>query len=445
MRKKKLMMATIALSALMAGKPAGVIGALRGEAPTDPAQIEQALGKLKDSFKIATDKLKETAETALKQAKETGIATDEVKDTADKLLIAHSTLTNVMADLSTKMEDLETSNADLAQKVAARQTGGPERPKSMGQQAVESDQMKDFLANGCKGNVRIQVQQAITSAGAGVSAGDIIWSDRETDAIVGIPMRRMTIRQLLTQNRTISNLVEYAKMKTRTNNAAFVSEGVQKPESDYIYEQADAPVRTLAHFVHVTRQAMDDAAMLQGEIDGELRYGLDLVEETALLTGDGVGQNLSGLVTNATAYSAAFSTTSANMVDQLRLALLQVFLAEYPATGIILHPTDWARIELTKDANFNYLFVNNANLRGPTLWNQPVIDTQSMTEDDFLVGAFRAAATIYDRMDAEVLASSEDRDNFVKNMITVRAEKRLALAIKRPAALIFGDFGNVSG
>jgi HK97 family phage major capsid protein len=438
-------MASVALSALMANKPAGVIGALRGEAPNDPAQIEQALKDVKAAFTVATDKLKQTAETALAQAQETGIATEQVKDTADKLLIAHSALSNTMETLTQKMEELETSNADLAQQVAARQPSGPERPKSIGQQAVESDEYKDFLANGCKGSVRINVNQAITSAGAGVSAGDIIWSDRETDQIVGIPMRRMTIRQLLTQNRTISNLVEYAQMKTRTNNAAFVSEGVQKPESDYVWEQKDAPVRTLAHFVHVTRQAMDDAAMLQGEIDNELRYGLDIVEETALLTGDGVGQNLSGLVTNATAYSAAFTPSSPNMVDTLRLALLQVFLAEYPATGIILHPTDWARIELTKDANKNYLFVNNAGLRGPTLWNQPVVDTQSMTEDDFLVGAFRAAATIYDRMDAEVLASSEDRDNFVKNMITVRAEKRLALAIKRPAALVWGDFGNVSG
>lgn len=444
MRKKHLMPG-VCLEALKAGMPGGAIGALRGEVPTDPAKVEQALKDVKAAFSVATDKLKETAETALRQSKDAGAATAEVKETADKLLIAHSTVQNAVETLTGKMEELETSNLDLAQQIASRSPSGRKEIKSIGQQVVESDDMKAFLAGGCKGAVKVSVNQAITSAGAGVSAGDIIWSDRETDQIVGFPMRRMTIRQLLTQNSTISNLVEYAKMKTRTNAAAFVSEGVQKPESNYVWEQADAPVRTLAHFVHVTRQAMDDAAMLQGEIDSELRYGLDLVEETALLTGDGLGQNLSGLVTNATAYSAAFTPTSANMVDTLRLALLQVFLAEYPATGIVLHPTDWARIELTKDAQNNYLFVNNASIRGPTLWNQPVIDTQSMTEDDFLVGAFNAAATIYDRMGAEVMASSEDRDNFVKNMITVRAEKRLALAVKRPLALVWGDFGNVSG
>jgi HK97 family phage major capsid protein len=67
-----------------------------------------------------------------------------------------------------------------------------------------------------------------------------------------------------------------------------------------------------------------------------------------------------------------------------------------------------------------------------------------MDVDEFLVGAFLTAATIYDRMDAEVLISSEDADNFTKNMLTVRAEKRLALAVKRPAALVTGDFGNIT-
>jgi HK97 family phage major capsid protein len=60
------------------------------------------------------------------------------------------------------------------------------------------------------------------------------------------------------------------------------------------------------------------------------------------------------------------------------------------------------------------------------------------------VGAFRMAGTIYDRMQTEVLISSEDRDNFVKNMLTVRAEKRLAFAVKRPAALIYGDLGLIT-
>ncbi|RYE64054.1 MAG: phage major capsid protein, partial [Oxalobacteraceae bacterium] len=127
-------------------------------------------------------------------------------------------------------------------------------------------------------------------------------------------------------------------------------------------------------------------------------------------------------------------------IDILRLALLQASLAEYSADGIVLNPIDWADIELTKDGEQRYIFANVIQMAGPQLWGRPVVATQAMDQDEFLTGAFRMAAKIWDRMDTEVLISSEDRDNFIKNMLTVRAEKRLALAVKRRAALVTGDF-----
>jgi HK97 family phage major capsid protein len=184
--------------------------------------------------------------------------------------------------------------------------------------------------------------------------------------------------------------------------------------------------------------------MLAGEIDNELTYGLDLVEELQILKGDGTGQNLEGLVTAATAYSPAFTLSGSTMIDDLRLAILQASLSEYMADGIVLNPIDWARIELMKDGEQRYIFANVIQMAGPQLWGKPVVATNAMDEDEFLVGAFRMAATIWDRMETEFLLSSEDRDNFIKNMLTARAEKRLALGIKRPAALVAGDFGNVT-
>lgn len=430
------------LAALMAARPAGVIGTPRNEA--NPGKIEELLKDVKQELTRISDDVKKTAEDALNQTKDQGKTTDELKHKADELLTNQKALTDAQQKLTDKLEALETRNQDLEQKLASGRNGPGDERKSFGEEVANHEQMRAFASNGCKGTMRIAlpVKQAITSVKPG--GGGLIWSDRET-AIVGIPMRQMTIRNLLTQGRTGSNAIEYARQTTRTNNAAMVSEGVQKPESTYAWDQATVNVRTIAHWVHVSRQAMEDAGQLQTEIDSELRYGLMLKEEEQLLKGDGTGQNLSGLVTEATAYSAAFAVTGETMIDTMRLALLQASLAEYPADGIVLHPTDWARIELTKDGEFRYIFANVMQMAGPQMWGRPVVDTQAMDEDEFLVGAFRMAATIYDRMDPEVIASSEDRDNFVKNMITVRAEERLALAVKRPAALITGDFGNVSG
>jgi len=118
--------------------------------------------------------------------------------------------------------------------------------------------------------------------------------------------------------------------------------------------------------------------------------------------------------------------------------LLQAELAEYPATGIVLHPTDWYNIEILKDGvSGGYLIAQPQNgMTGPRLWGRDVVSTQAMTQDTALVGAFRMGAQIFDKEDANVAISSEDSDNFRKNMVTIRAEERLALAVYRPQAFI---------
>lgn len=428
------------LAALMAARPAGIRGAVRNEA-IDIAKLETLLKEVKAETVKVGDEVKKTAEDALRQSRDAGAVAGEVKAKADQLLTAQAKLEDAQEKITQRLEDLSTRNTDLEQKIANRRGGGGDVVKSLGQQVGESDKLKSFAAGGAKGAVSITVQNAITSAGD--SAGALIAPHRDSE-VVGIPRRQMTVRQLLSVGRTTSNLIEYARMVTRTNNVTVVSEGALKPESNYVWEPADAPVRTIAHWIPVSRQAMDDVPQLQSEIDGELRYGLEFVEEMEILKGDGTGQHLDGLVPNATAFSPAFSVPGQTKIDTLRLALLQASLAEYRADGIVLNPTDWADIELTKDAELRYIFANVLQMAGPQLWGRPIVETQAMDENEFLVGAFRVAAKIWDRMDIEVLISSEDRDNFVKNMLTVRAEERLALAIRRPAALVTGDFSSIT-
>lgn len=400
-------------------------------------EMENLLSDLKAEFKNVSDDVKRTAEDAMKQAKASGDVSAETKAAADKLLASQSDLSANLDAVNGKLEGVETRSREIEQEIANHGRGGAQAKKTVGQAFVESDAYAGFKTAGYSGTYRFDVKNVITSLDA--SAGAFIVDDWDTN-IAGLPRRQMTIRDLITVGSTDSDLVITGRMTARTNAAAIVPHGALKPESNYTWEKLEAPVRTIAHWVPVHRQTMDDARQLSTEINGELAYGLALVEEAQVLTGDGLGDNLSGLVTEATAYSQVETgVTEPTLIDRLRLAILQLALADYNATGFVLNPTEWAGIEMTKDANNRYVFGDPHSMVGPMLWGKSVVSTNAMAAGSWLAGDFKLAATLYDRMATEILVSSEDRDNFIRNMLTVRAEKRLALAVKRPEALVTGN------
>src|SRR5699024_2916136 len=131
----------------------------------------------------------------------------------------------------------------------------------------------------------------------------------------------------------------------------------KKPQSDMTFELVTTTAKVIAHYTKASRQILSDASQLASYIDGRLRYGLAYKEEDQLLNGDGTSQNLNGIIPQATAYAAnaGVTVTSATSIDTLRLAALQAQLAEYPASGFVLNPIDWAQIELTKDSEGRYI------------------------------------------------------------------------------------------
>lgn len=309
---------------------------------------------------------------------------------------------------------------------------------SWGAALIASGGYTGFLESGCKGTGKITVPQAALTS-ISTSIGPMIAPDRQLDPIM-LPKQRLVVRGLLGQSQTSSNLVQYPRQTVRDLHAATVSEGALKPQSNIEFELKDAPVRTIAHWVPVSRQAMDDAPQLQSVVDGELRYGLALTEETQLLLGDGTGENIFGLIPQSTAYDPPFSVASEQRLDTILIAIAQSELALLPATGIVINAMDWRKMQSLKDGVARYLGAGPFAQGPATCWSLPVVPSLSMTAGKFLVGAFATAATIYDRLQAEVLVSSEDRDNFIRNLLTVRAEERLAMAVGRPQALIYGTF-----
>ncbi|MCU8044358.1 MULTISPECIES: phage major capsid protein [unclassified Shewanella] len=372
------------------------------------------------------DQIKSAAEETNKQIKASGEMHAETRDKVDKLLLEQGALQARLQEAEQKL-------------LKGPQSQQEERELSIGER-VATDKEMEGVNSSFRGSRRVQMpRSAITSATG--SGGALVRPDRMA-GIIGGPERRLTIRDLIAPGETESNSVEYVKETGFTNNAAPVAENTGKPYSEITFGLVQAGVRTIAHLFKASRQILDDAKQLQSFINARAEYGLMIKEELQLLYGNNTGANLHGIIPQASAYvkPTGAAVVDEQHIDRIRLALLQAALAEYAADGIVLNPIDWAVIEMLKDSNKNYLIGKPQGQTAPTLWNRPVVETQSIVQNEFLVGAFKMGAQIYDRMDIEVLISTENDKDFENNMVTIRAEERLALAVYRPEAFVTGDF-----
>ena len=369
--------------------------------------------------------------------------TEDMKTKGDKA--DYEQYARKLDELGAKAQEVATQMLALEQKLARPIGGSLHQAKSLGQQVIEDDAVKAMMeGKSARATVNLKGFETKDITSGAASAGVLVQPQRLA-GIVAPPEQPLLIRSLLMPGTTGSNAIEYVKEKLFTNSAApQTAELATKAQSDITFEMTSTTVKTIAHFMYASKQILDDAPQLASYINGRLIYGLKLVEEQQILLGDGTGQNLLGIMPQATAYNAALETLldiqDKNKMDMLRVAMLQVQLALYPPSGMALHPTDWASITLTKDANGNYLIANPQSTVSQMLWSLPVVPSMSMPQGQFLVGAFQLAAQLHDREQANIAISFEDGDNFRKNAVTIRAEERLALAVYRPQAFVKGTF-----
>ncbi len=401
------------------------------------SDVNDILKKVTASIEEATGKFNAKAEDALKEAQKSGKLSEETKASVDKMATELNAMREAEKTLKAALGELEQHVAQMPLANAAKVV------ETVGQVVINSEALKTFAAS-VEGGKRLSIPVNAALLSTGVADGVV-----EPQRLPGIdtaPKQRLFIRDLIAPGRTGAPAIFWVQQTGFTNAAKVVPENTAKPYSDIQFATKITPVTTIAHMFKASKQILDDFAQLQSTVDAEMRYGLKYVEEQEILFGDGTGVHLHGIVPQATAFAAAFAVEQQNGIDDLRLAMLQAQLARFPASGHVLHFIDWAKIELTKDTLGRYILANPAALTGPTLWGLPVVATEAPAfQGKFLTGAFNAAAQLFDREDANVVISTENADDFEKNMISIRCEERLALAVKRPEAFIYGSFTAPAG
>lgn len=241
------------------------------------------------------------------------------------------------------------------------------------------------------------------------------------------------------------NAVTYFVEGSLTGDFATVAEGARKPELsfDLPSERSDA-LKKLAGWTKFSDEMLDDAAFLKTEIDVRMLYRLAMVEESQLLNGNGTGQNILGLL-NRSGVQTETAADAADEADALFRAMTKVSTAtDLTADGIVINPLDYQSFRLNKDGNGQYFgggyFTGQYGVGGvpeqPPLWGLRTIVTPAVAAGTVLVGAFSQGATVYRKGGVRVDLANTNEDDFINNLVTLRVEERIALAVRYPAAFV---------
>jgi HK97 family phage major capsid protein len=351
----------------------------------------------------------------------------------------------------------------VEQRLAApgsRSSGGSDGPGlegyvTPGQQFIEAADVLELIQKTRRGVLRLEKgfhpsferKTLLDSTALGFSTPGILGADRIEPAILPLARRRLTVRDLLRARPVLQGQIDWIKESTFTNAASPQTEASAKAESSDAFTIASSKVHTIAHWLPVTRQALDDLLELRRFLDENLIYGLKLKEETELLSGDGLGDHLLGIATQATAYADTYAATGDTRLDKLRHAATELAVREENPSGFIINPVDYDLIRGIKTnvggaGTGQYIASDplGGQLRVPTLWGLPTVVTNTMPAGHFLAGDFMMAV-IGDRLPATIDVSDSHSTYFTENKIAIRCEERIGLAVLRPAAFTYGSYG----
>lgn len=242
------------------------------------------------------------------------------------------------------------------------------------------------------------------------------------------PMLPLRLRSLIPAGSTAGSGILYVRETSFTSSTIIpIAPGGLKGAAELTYEVQQQPAITVPAYMKLPRQYWDDFAMLQSWMNSRLLYGLADAEENQLLNGNGVAPNLQGFMAVAIAVTPAAS----GLIAGVAAGLAAVYSRGYLPTGIVVNANDWGKA----------LATITPVLTGPlNLWGVPVIVSRYMAAGSYLTGQFNPYSQIFDRDEAAVEVADQNQDDFIRNLVTVRAEERLALAIYQPGAFAKGTF-----
>lgn len=353
-----------------------------------------------------------------------------------------------------EMKKLGDEQLKFARELAALQQASADgaaesdnRFKSIGEKFTESANYKAFSANtrdvrGARHIVSTKSDSPTVSTVSPAINRNTIAAPYQLAGIWGAPEQQLIVENLIPHIPVSTSAVEYLKHTGFTNNAGVVAEGAAKAESTFEFDLATANVVTIAHWTKITEQLAADAPAVTAYINAKMMYGLQLKVDNQIISGTGTSTQLGGFLKsgNHTDYSSAVTIpTGANLMDFALLIKTKLDTLGYPPKVLLLNPADWAGLALLKDTQKRYLLGGPAGVTTKSLWGLPVETTASVPSGKYVMADFALGSTIYDRQEV-ALEIDREGDDFRKNLLTIRVERRLGLGVEDAAAIAGGDW-----
>lgn len=369
------------------------------EAKTELASVKTAVE--------AGEKSADDLETAIKSVKDVQAQIDAA-DKAEELIKG--------------LEAVNTDNADTEDKAVEYKTIGEHVAAQIKEAGIHAKQKFNYTAPAFKAAAPMVIPSGVKPA----------ITDYDTN-VVGY-RRPLLVADLFSTERISGNaLTFFVESSTVEGGPAYTTEGYEKPMMSFgDPTPVTVALAKIASYMKESDELIDDAPWLADAINGRGMYQHELAVENYLVTA------LSG--------TSGIGTGSNLTPDGIFKALMDVQTnSSYPADGILINPTDYANLRLRKDGVGQYYgggfmygeYGNGALVSQPSLWGIPTVITPAIAVGTCIVGAFKAGGSVVRKSNGVVVdIANQNEDDFIKNLITILIEERLALAVRRPAAFV---------
>ena len=349
---------------------------------------------------------------------------------------------------------------------------------SLGAQFVESPAYRDLVKSGALASDHTRfghsgrfqsagasdiIHTEPTGVGEGVGPAGALVAPTYINDVIPLGQRPLRIRDLFTQDTAPDAPIIDARQVARYPAAGPVAQatstggsghtGGVKPQSSIGWEAFETYPRTIATWMATTRQALRQDNRVRVLIDSEGQYMVSLAEEDQLINGTGLNDEVLGLLALhdiQTLRASSMPGIHPN-VDAIRKAktMTLIGLARVPADAVAIHPNDSMQLDLIKDLYGRYLagdpFGTGMDPQ-PPIWRLPRVESEAIEEGTCIVAAWKLGGTVYDVMPVVIYMSDSHEDFFVRNLIAILFEERVALVVRRPTAFVkitFADWDAV--